>query len=544
MPGNVRNVSFTDPYAVDAERIRRQQMLAMQLQQQAEQPLPGGQMAGGYYVPTSPLSHLAKALKGATARADISRGDEELRALSQRSQSDLDTTLAESERLRTGTPGMPAIPSPPDEIGGGPGAPAQAPQPGNDLAAALRLLRHPTTAPLGMQQYGQAMNNDALVRALSGGGSQPQVPPQAAPAGPMPQGTPAQAPPTQGARVPIPGLPPIPLLNAGPQGTAVWKEMAERGRETPQMRNVRAAGYDPTSQQGRGMLGDTTAAEEVKLFNEPAIWKVPGTSKEVQVTKAVLNAITTGVAHDERTAEVAAKVLTREGLPATIGVKWSPPAPGTQSGAGLSEEEKAGRIAAEKTVAEMIPKELSEARDRAQSSVERINTAHRIAEVLHNDKTIQGPAADIRTVWQRVGEMAFGPGQAKSLEDTIQLVQGLAELELKSAGALKGQGSVTENERILLRKATSAPNTLSKPELLKLMQIFDKTARYDIKQYEGRYERAKAAKMPNLEYWGGISAPGAFPMPGGGTAGQGAASATELSPEARELLQRHGLRIP
>ncbi len=63
----------------------------------------------------------------------------------------------------------------------------------------------------------------------------------------------------------------------------------------------------------------------------------------------------------------------------------------------------------------------------------------------------------------------------------IQLVQGLADLELKSAGLIKGQGQITQPERELLRRAGSAPQTLSKDELLKLMEVFDKSARYDIK---------------------------------------------------------------
>ena len=102
---NINSVSFTDPYQIDAERIRRQQALAMQLQQQSGEELPLGQMAGGYFVPTSPLSHLARALKGGMARGEMERGDRELKALGERQGAERQSTLAQALRAMQGTPG-------------------------------------------------------------------------------------------------------------------------------------------------------------------------------------------------------------------------------------------------------------------------------------------------------------------------------------------------------------------------------------------------------------------------------------------------------
>ena len=124
---NIKSVSFTDPYGMDVERIRRQQALAMQLQQQSGEDLPAGQMAGGYFVPTSPLSHLARALKGTMGRSEFERGDRELKALGERQRADFN---ADRSALTAAMQGRPAEPGVDDPTSGySPPTPAQAPNP-------------------------------------------------------------------------------------------------------------------------------------------------------------------------------------------------------------------------------------------------------------------------------------------------------------------------------------------------------------------------------------------------------------------------------
>src|SRR3989304_670911 len=61
----LKPVSFAAPteYSAEEESIKRQQALAQYLRQQADQPLPQGQMVSGWYVPSSPLEGLAKGLR-------------------------------------------------------------------------------------------------------------------------------------------------------------------------------------------------------------------------------------------------------------------------------------------------------------------------------------------------------------------------------------------------------------------------------------------------------------------------------------------------
>ena len=153
---NINSVSFTDPYQIDAERIRRQQALAMQLQQQSGEELPLGQMAGGYFVPTSPLSHLARALKGGMARGEMERGDRELKALGERQGAERQSTLAQALRAMQGTPGSSETIMD-EQAAGGAGqqaqinAPAVAPNPREGMNI-LAGSRDPMLQQVGMQE--------------------------------------------------------------------------------------------------------------------------------------------------------------------------------------------------------------------------------------------------------------------------------------------------------------------------------------------------------------------------------------------------------
>ena len=148
MPG-IKSVSFTDPATVDLERIRRQQALAMQLQQQSEEPLASGQMAGGYFVPTSPLSHLAKALKGAQARRSMTESDEELKALGERQAGQRQMSLEQALRAARGTPATEASEDPAGNYM--PGQAAVGPNPQGALDALMRS-QDPGLQNVGLSQ--------------------------------------------------------------------------------------------------------------------------------------------------------------------------------------------------------------------------------------------------------------------------------------------------------------------------------------------------------------------------------------------------------
>lgn len=108
MPTNLQNVSFTSPYLAEQMAIEQRRKMAEALQAQGQQTLPAGQMAGGYFVPTSPLLHLANALKGISGRKGLEATEAERRQLAERMQRDRATAISEALALGRGTPAAPA----------------------------------------------------------------------------------------------------------------------------------------------------------------------------------------------------------------------------------------------------------------------------------------------------------------------------------------------------------------------------------------------------------------------------------------------------
>jgi hypothetical protein len=80
--------AFTTPteYSAEAESIARQRALAQALQQEGSQGAPAGQMAGQVFVPTSPLMHLAKALKGVSGAMHDKQAQDRARALGEQAE--------------------------------------------------------------------------------------------------------------------------------------------------------------------------------------------------------------------------------------------------------------------------------------------------------------------------------------------------------------------------------------------------------------------------------------------------------------------------
>jgi hypothetical protein len=105
MPTNTHNFS---PYSADQQEIARQQALAQALQQEGSQGAPAGQMAGQVFVPTSPLLHLAKALKGVSGGMHERQAAERAKALQseqeQRRGADM-SLLAQALGGRPASPG-------------------------------------------------------------------------------------------------------------------------------------------------------------------------------------------------------------------------------------------------------------------------------------------------------------------------------------------------------------------------------------------------------------------------------------------------------
>jgi hypothetical protein len=95
---------------------------------------------------------------------------------------------------------------------------------------------------------------------------------------------------------------------------------------------------------------------------------------------------------------------------------------------------------------------------------------------------ITGTAADFRLGVARAAETLGlgGKDNEERLRNTSTLIQGLAQNELQAAEAMKGQGQITEAERMIIRRAASGDIKFTKPELEALTNALEKVANYRI----------------------------------------------------------------
>ena len=114
------------------------------------------------------------------------------------------------------------------------------------------------------------------------------------------------------------------------------------------------------------------------------------------------------------------------------------------------------------------------------------------------DSAITGPLAEQRLVATKVAN-AFGFTGDKAVNATREVIQGLAEMALKSRTMLSGQGAITENEQKLLIKARSGDITFTKGELQTILGVSDRAARAQYNQsrklLESASKESPAAKM-------------------------------------------------
>jgi hypothetical protein len=135
------------------------------------------------------------------------------------------------------------------------------------------------------------------------------------------------------------------------------------------------------------------------------------------------------------------------------------------------------------------------------------------------DKAILGPAADYRTTMLRIGQQlgVAGADANEQLSNTRIVVQGLAQQELDAAAQMRGQGSLTEGERGILRRAAAGDQTLSAAEIKQALSTAQRVARSRLATQEDYLKRAM--KIPGFEQFAPMYE--VTPYGGGGGGGGG-----------------------
>jgi hypothetical protein len=144
-----------------------------------------------------------------------------------------------------------------------------------------------------------------------------------------------------------------------------------------------------------------------------------------------------------------------------------------------------------------VSKTLTDLTAGARSANETLTNVERMLPAL--DKAILGPGADYRTAMVRIGQQLniAGADANEQLANTRIVVQGLAQQELDAAAQMRGQGSLTEGERGILRRAAAGDQTLSAAEIRQALASAQKTARYRLATQEDYFKRAM--KIPGFD---------------------------------------------
>ncbi len=132
----------------------------------------------------------------------------------------------------------------------------------------------------------------------------------------------------------------------------------------------------------------------------------------------------------------------------------------------------------------------------AKSAVQTLNNVAQIEKGLSN--VIVGPGANTRIKLSQIGQVlgVNGKDATEQLQNTRNVMQGLARQELAAAGQMKGQGQITESERGILRRAEAGDiSELTTPEIQTLLGALKKTSQYRVGIHNQNLERLK--KDPN-----------------------------------------------
>ena len=132
-----------------------------------------------------------------------------------------------------------------------------------------------------------------------------------------------------------------------------------------------------------------------------------------------------------------------------------------------------------------LGKQIEASIGQARAASDSLRTIGALNEALNSGKVMAGPATKPAMLLTQLGAQLgiVGKDQTETLEKTRSAMQQMAQLELDAAQQMKGQGSITENERDTIRRAASGDISMTLPELQTLTRALEKTARFRIDQH-------------------------------------------------------------
>ena len=438
--------------------------------------------------------------------------------------------------------------------------PGQAAVPPNSQRMAQLLMTSPNPAhqAFGLQEMQKNLQTQRFMNAGNAGNvlAAPVAGPTAAPMLPGMPGAPAAP---SAPQVAAPTTPQAAALSrfgspAGGQPMALWlelpngrekyleqlaKDFTDQNKPTDKIRELRAAGIPENSDAFKFALTDTatqggiwrrdpitgalslapgyvagqgevtSATEQAKAKNAISTREVGG--RNVTGTDEQFRILATGVADTDALAKSTVQWAARNGIRANI----QGPKPVDEMTQGTNRDGSIATLGGvlNPTLAEAarakelglvdisgMKETLKTSYDLARNSVGRISTLNDLNSVI-NLPAFSGPGATTQLLLGQLANKFYGANNAGTLANTTLKLQGLADLSLKAAGLIKGQGTITEPERALLAKAASAPENLTVPEYKALFKVFEKQDAMIIREHQDVVKRAKKAGVQNTDFY-------------------------------------------
>jgi hypothetical protein len=287
--------------------------------------------------------------------------------------------------------------------------------------------------------------------------------------------------------------------NVGPDGQRLRGSAAARlagaTRELPGRIGARAAGMSKEAQALKmaalqAAQGERTAAQERNL----ALAEQQG-----EIYKDIV------------TQEPAARMLSPEevsvmGLDPEAGAwgvdgKNKPFLAGGRTPAGTNISMGTNKLGAE--VGRLAGAQLDASYNAANGALSTKNSIALIRPTLEaEDAVFAGPLSGARLYVNRLGSVlgVEGATDQERLNNTVNAMRTLAQFELQAAEAMRGQGQITENERLLIRRTAAGElDKMTQEEVVTLLNALEKTADYKINQHNARLEHFKSVYSDDVD---------------------------------------------
>ena len=147
------------------------------------------------------------------------------------------------------------------------------------------------------------------------------------------------------------------------------------------------------------------------------------------------------------------------------------------------------------TLGNLAGAQLDTSYNSANGAMSTLNSIALIRPTLEEeDAVFAGPLSGAKVYVNRLANSlgVEGATDQERLNNTVTAMRTLAQFELQAAEAMRGQGQITENERVLIRRTAAGDLTaMTQSEIVTLLGALEKTAQYKVSQHNARLDHFK-----------------------------------------------------